>query len=72
MGHNFVFIKRMETVITLEKGENIATDGERQKAIEELKSVKWENCICIFSCKCRIIFLTMIIYCYTVIVAYVK
>ena len=30
----------METVITLEKGENIATDGERQKAIEELKSVK--------------------------------
>ena len=47
MGHNFVSIKRMEAVITLQKEKNIATDGKTQKAIEEPKSVEWENCRCI-------------------------
>ena len=45
MGHNFVSMKGMETVITLQKRENIATDGKRQKPTEEPKSVEWENYI---------------------------
>ena len=44
LGWYLVSIKRRKT-IAVQKGENIAMAGRKQKDVGRMKSVGWENCI---------------------------